>query len=84
VALAGFHAEVRNARQVSGRIVCRVYDIGEVTASIFSPWSTSTAIASLLRHIGRLPADNALKLAGSGHSAKRHFSHSVHSGARAR
>jgi serine/threonine protein kinase len=34
-ALAGFHAEVRNARQVSHPNVCRVYDIGEVNGKHF-------------------------------------------------
>ena len=34
-ALAGFHAEVRNARQVSHPNVCRVYDIGEVDREHF-------------------------------------------------
>ena len=34
-ALAGFHAEVRNARQVSHPNVCRVYDIGEVDGQHF-------------------------------------------------
>jgi hypothetical protein len=34
-ALAGFHAEVRNARQVSHPNVCRVYDIGEVNGQHF-------------------------------------------------
>jgi hypothetical protein len=34
-ALAGFHAEVRNARQVSHPNVCRVYDIGEANGQHF-------------------------------------------------
>lgn len=34
-ALAGLHAEVRNARQVSHPNVCRVYDIGEVNGQHF-------------------------------------------------
>ena len=34
-ALSGFHAEVRNARQVSHPNVCRVYDIGEVNGQHF-------------------------------------------------
>jgi serine/threonine protein kinase len=34
-ALAGFHAEVRNARQVSHQNVCRVYDIGEANGQHF-------------------------------------------------
>src|SRR5215469_6191288 len=34
-ALARFHAEVRNARQVSHPNVCRVFDIGETDGSLF-------------------------------------------------
>ena len=33
--LARFHAEVRNARQVSHPNVCRVYDIGELNGRHF-------------------------------------------------
>ncbi len=64
-ALAGFHAEVRNARQVSHPNVCRVYDIGEVDGKHFltMEYIDGEDLASLLRRIGRLPADKALETA---------------------
>jgi Protein kinase domain len=64
-ALAGFHAEVRNARQVSHPNVCRVYDIGEVDGQHFltMEYIDGEDLASLLRRIGRLPADKALETA---------------------
>ncbi len=64
-ALAGFHAEVRNARQVSHPNVCRVYDIGEVNGQDFltMEYLDGEDLASLLRRIGRLPADKALETA---------------------
>ncbi|MGH9513871.1 MAG: protein kinase domain-containing protein [Terriglobales bacterium] len=63
--LAGFHAEVRNARQVSHPNVCRVYDIGEVNGQHFltMEYIDGEDLASLLRRIGRLPADKALETA---------------------
>src|SRR5580700_1763685 len=64
-ALAGFHSEVRNARQVSHPNVCRVYDIGEVNGQHFltMEYIDGEDLASLLRRIGRLPADKALETA---------------------
>jgi hypothetical protein len=64
-ALAGFHAEVRNARQVSHPNVCRVYDIGEVNGLHFltMEYIDGEDLASLLRRIGRLPGDKALETA---------------------
>ncbi len=64
-ALAAFHAEVRNARQVSHPNVCRVYDIGEVDGKHFltMEYIDGEDLASLLRRIGRLPADKALETA---------------------
>jgi hypothetical protein len=64
-ALAGFHAEVRNARQISHPNVCRVYDIGEVNGQHFltMEYIDGEDLASLLRRIGRLPADKALETA---------------------
>jgi len=64
-ALAAFHAEVRNARQVSHPNVCRVYDIGEVSGQHFltMEYIDGEDLASLLRRIGRLPADKALETA---------------------
>jgi len=63
--LAGFHAEVRNARQVSHPNVCRVYDIGEVDGQHFltMEYIDGEDLASLLRRIGRLPGDKALETA---------------------
>jgi serine/threonine protein kinase len=50
-ALAGLHAEVRNARQVSHPNVCRVYDIGEVYGQHFltMEYIDGEDLASLLR-----------------------------------
>ena len=64
-ALAALHAEVRNARQVSHPNVCRVYDIGEVNGQHFlaMEYIDGEDLASLLRRIGRLPADKALETA---------------------
>jgi len=64
-ALAGFHAEVRNARQVSHSNVCRVYDIGEVNGQHFltMEYIDGEDLSSLLRRIGRLPPDKALETA---------------------
>lgn len=64
-ALARFHREVRVARQVSHRNVCRVYDIGEVDGRHFlsMEFIKGEELSSLLRRIGRLPQDKALQLA---------------------
>ncbi len=64
-ALARFHREVRVARQVSHRNVCRVYDIGEVGGQHFlsMEFIRGEELASLLRRIGRLPADKAVEIA---------------------
>jgi serine/threonine-protein kinase len=64
-ALARFHREVRVARQVSHRNVCRVYDIGEVDGQQFlsMEFIKGEELSSLLRRIGRLPSDKALDVA---------------------
>lgn len=64
-ALARFHREVRVARQVSHRNVCRVYDIGEVDGRHFlsMEFIKGEELSSLLRRIGRLPQDKAIQLA---------------------
>src|SRR5687767_6342407 len=51
VRLAQFHNEVRVARQVSHRNVCRVYDIGEADGSIFltMEYVDGEDLASLLK-----------------------------------
>jgi Protein kinase domain len=63
--LARFHREVRIARQVSHRNVCRVYDIGEVSGQHFlsMEFIKGEELASLLRRIGRLPSDKAVEIA---------------------
>ncbi len=63
--LERFHGEARIARQVSHPNVCRVYDIGEVEGSAFisMEYVDGEDLASLLRRIGRLPADKAIEIA---------------------
>ncbi len=64
-ALARFYREVRIARQISHRNVCRVYDIGEADGQHFisMEYVKGEELASLLRRIGRLPADKAVEVA---------------------
>jgi len=64
-ALARFHREVRVARQVSHKNVCRVYDIGEIDGRHFlsMEFIKGEELSSLMRRIGRLPPDKALQLA---------------------
>jgi len=63
--LARFAGEVRVARQVSHPNVCRVYDIGELEGQTFlsMEYVDGEDLASLLKRIGRLPADKAVDLA---------------------
>ena len=63
--LERFHAEVRNARQVSHPSVCRVYDIGEIDGQHFlsMEYVDGEDLAVLLKRIGRLPPDKALEIA---------------------
>jgi hypothetical protein len=64
-ALQRFHAEVRLARQISHPNVCRVFDVGESDARIFftMEYVDGEDLATLLRRIGRLPADKGLEIA---------------------
>ncbi len=64
-ALARFHREVRVARQVSHKNICRVYDIGEIDGQHYlsMEFIKGEELSSLLRRIGRLPADKALQIA---------------------
>jgi len=64
-ALARFHREVRVARQVSHKNVCRVYDIGEIDGRHFlsMEYIKGEELSSLMRRIGRLPQDKAIQLA---------------------
>ena len=63
--LERFYAEVRIARQVSHPNVCRVYDVGEIDGQQFlsMEYVDGEDLASLLKRIGRLPADKALDIA---------------------
>jgi hypothetical protein len=61
-----FLAEVRIARQVAHPNVCRVFDIGETDGGqqfLSMEYIDGEDLASLLRRIGRLPADKALDIA---------------------
>ena len=64
-ALERFRGEVRIARQISHPNVCRVYDIGEANGQIYlsMEYIDGEDLASLLRRIGRLPADKAVEIA---------------------
>jgi serine/threonine-protein kinase len=64
-ALARFHREVRTARLITHRNVVRVHDLGEVDGQPFlsMEYVDGEDLASLLRRIGRLPADKGLELA---------------------
>lgn len=64
-ALARLYREVRTARQISHRNVCRVYDIGEADGLHFlsMEFVPGEELASLLRRIGRLPGDKAVEVA---------------------
>jgi serine/threonine-protein kinase len=64
-ALARFHREVRVARQVSHKNVCRVYDIGEANGRHFlsMEYIKGEELSALLRRIGSLPIDKSIQLA---------------------
>ncbi len=63
--LTRFYDEVRIARGISHKNVCRVYDIGEVDGQPYlsMEYIDGEDLASLLRRIGRLPADKATEFA---------------------
>jgi serine/threonine-protein kinase len=63
--LAQFHNEVRVARQVSHRNVCRVYDIGEEHGRVFltMEFVDGEDLASLLKRVGRFPEERATEIA---------------------
>jgi hypothetical protein len=63
--LALFHNELRTARQVSHKNVCRLYDLGEADGRRFltMEYVDGEDLASLLRRIGRIPQDKAIELA---------------------
>ena len=64
-ALERFRREVRITRQVSHPHVCRVFDVAEADGQIFlsMEFIDGEDLRSLLRRIGRLPADKALEIA---------------------
>ncbi len=64
-ALERFHAEVRNARQVSHVNVCRVFDIGEIDGKHFlsMEFIDGDDLSSLLRRVGRLSSERAIEIA---------------------
>jgi serine/threonine-protein kinase len=63
--LERFRQEVKIARKVSHPNVCRVYDISEAEGHHFlsMEYVDGEDLATLLRRIGRLPADKALEVA---------------------
>jgi serine/threonine-protein kinase len=63
--LTRFYDEVRIARQIGHKNVCRVYDIGEIEGQPYlsMEYIDGEDLASLLRRIGRLPGDKAVELA---------------------
>jgi eukaryotic-like serine/threonine-protein kinase len=63
--LAQFHNEVRIARTISHRNVCRTYDIGDADGIPFltMEYVDGEDLSSLLRRIGRFPQDKAIEVA---------------------
>ncbi|HKB13651.1 MAG TPA: serine/threonine-protein kinase, partial [Vicinamibacterales bacterium] len=63
--LAQFHNELRVARQVSHKNVCRLYDLGDADGRRFltMEYVDGEDLAALLRRIGRFPQDKAIDVA---------------------
>jgi eukaryotic-like serine/threonine-protein kinase len=63
--LGQFHNELRVARQVSHKNVCRLYDLGEANGRRFltMEYVDGEDLGSLLRRIGRIPHDKAVQIA---------------------
>jgi hypothetical protein len=63
--LARFHNELRVARQVSHKNVCRVYDLGEAEGHRYltMEYVDGEDLGTLLRRIGRIPHDKANQIA---------------------
>jgi serine/threonine-protein kinase len=63
--LARFYNEVRMAREVTHASVCRVHDVAEADGQPFlsMEYVDGEDLTSLLRKIGRLPADKAIDIA---------------------
>lgn len=64
-ALDRVREEVRMARRVSHRNVCRVHDLGEADSQLFisMEYVDGEDLASLLRRVGRLTGERALEIA---------------------
>lgn len=60
-----FYNEVRIARQVAHSNVCRVFDLGEYQGQVYisMEFIDGEDLASLLRRIGRVPADKGMAMA---------------------
>src|SRR6187397_2827183 len=65
IRLAQFHNELRVARQVSHKNVCRLYDLGDANGRRFltMEYVDGEDLGSLLRRIGRIPHDKAVEIA---------------------
>jgi hypothetical protein len=65
IRLAQFHNEVRVARTISHRNVCRMYDISQADGRPFltMEYVDGEDLSSLLRRIGRVPQDKAIEIA---------------------
>lgn len=63
-ALDRFHAEVRNARQVSHGNVCRVFDIGDVDGRHFlsMEFVDGDDLSELLTRVGRFTSERAVEI----------------------
>jgi hypothetical protein len=63
--LARFHNELRIARQVSHKNVCRLYDLGEADGRRFltMEYIDGEDLGALLKRIGRFPEDRAVAIA---------------------
>jgi len=63
--LAQFHNELKTARQVSHKNVCRLYDLGEADGRRFltMEYVDGEDLSSLLHRIGRKPHDKAVEIA---------------------
>ena len=63
--IAQFHNELRVARQVSHKNVCRLYDLGEADGRRFltMEYVDGEDSSSSLRRFGRIPPDKAVQIA---------------------
>jgi Protein kinase domain len=63
--LTQFHSELRTARQVSHRNVCRLYDLGDADGRRFltMEYVDGEDLGALLKRIGRFPQDRAVAIA---------------------